>query len=613
MQIHEVSEDAKGVTVLSEPPKFEEKGIAAYEWSQDGKRCALWNVSSDSFKIVTPSQDGNAWDRASITLGGRIVKSAKWSNTGDYLVIQTRYKDAHDSNVFVYCYLPSDADAGADAYGWTCLLDFSAKPSVETGLVSLCFAASDKCLLRLTSKAVIAYDFRKELKRAEEHCRYEAEGIAEVAAAPARADGATVIAVFCKGTKGRAAMIKVLSIHMGAKTFKETATHSWLGSQECELHWSACGLYLAAKTSLPIDKENKSYYGRSALHIITASKTIDHSPKSTATANASSPTSSTSPPFFPGTSTSVPTQSQPQSQTQIAQSPPRVEAVVPLDKGPVSAFLWNPNPLPSHSSQYLVAYGSNPAHVDIGDAKKGRLLLRLTNPDEKRNFFAISPCGSFALVAGFGNLPGDTNVWKLREIDNRRCEAPSTSSNVANTSLVTCTASIKLRYTVTCGFSPDSYYILSSTTTPRLRVDNGFKLIHTNGTVVYAQPIEELYAVSWRPLPDVTPRLAPKVSIPAPDVNTASEEPLIFKSQALFASPSPAASAAEKEPARARHAIALTAGGALPTPVAAGEQKKTKRGGSKKGKKKNGEAKAVDAEAEAEADAPEFVIEEPTF
>ena len=50
-----------------------------------------------------------------------------------------------------------------------------------------------------------------------------------------------------------------------------------------------------------------------------------------------------------------------------------------------------------------------------------------------------------------------------------------------------------------CEWSADGKYILTATTSPRLRVDNGVKIWHVSGGLMYTQDLQELYQVLWRP------------------------------------------------------------------------------------------------------------------
>lgn len=101
-------------------------------------------------------------------------------------------------------------------------------------------------------------------------------------------------------------------------------------------------------------------------------------------------------------------------------------------------------------------------------------------PISPRNTITFSPTGRFVLVAGFGNLAGQIDVYDL-EKDFRKI----TTIESGNPSV--------------CEWSPDSRYIMTATTSPRLRVDNGVKLWHVSGGIMYHEDMVELYNVVWRP------------------------------------------------------------------------------------------------------------------
>lgn len=50
-----------------------------------------------------------------------------------------------------------------------------------------------------------------------------------------------------------------------------------------------------------------------------------------------------------------------------------------------------------------------------------------------------------------------------------------------------------------CEWSPDGKHILTATTSPRLRVDNGVRIWHVSGGLMYNEDLQELYHVTWRP------------------------------------------------------------------------------------------------------------------
>jgi translation initiation factor 2A len=69
-----------------------------------------------------------------------------------------------------------------------------------------------------------------------------------------------------------------------------------------------------------------------------------------------------------------------------------------------------------------------------------------------------------------------------------------------------------------CEWSPDGKHILTATTSPRLRVDNGIRIWHAGGPLMYNQDMNELYHVCWRPQTILAHPLEPNplLQLPAP-------------------------------------------------------------------------------------------------
>lgn len=51
---------------------------------------------------------------------------------------------------------------------------------------------------------------------------------------------------------------------------------------------------------------------------------------------------------------------------------------------------------------------------------------------------------------------------------------------------------------------PDSEHLVTASCSPRLKVDNGFKVWHYAKGLVYKKDIKELWSVAWQPVPDGT-------------------------------------------------------------------------------------------------------------
>lgn len=115
-----------------------------------------------------------------------------------------------------------------------------------------------------------------------------------------------------------------------------------------------------------------------------------------------------------------------------------------------------------------------------------------------RNTILFSPHGRYVLVAGFGNLAGQMDLYDLQ-----KDYAKITTIEASNASA--------------CEWSPDGKHILTATTSPRLRVDNGIRIWHICGTLMYNEEMTELYDITWRPQSiENHPLGDPMHSIPAP-------------------------------------------------------------------------------------------------
>jgi translation initiation factor 2A len=146
---------------------------------------------------------------------------------------------------------------------------------------------------------------------------------------------------------------------------------------------------------------------------------------------------------------------------------------ITLDKeGPIHDVSWSPN-----SKEFGVVYGYMPAKTTIFNQ---RAVATHTFPLSPRNTILFSPTGRFVLVAGFGNLAGQMDIYDLEKDYQKICTIEGGNPSV-------------------CEWSPDSKYILTATTSPRLRVDNGIRLWHVGGGIMYNEDMVELYHVTWRP------------------------------------------------------------------------------------------------------------------
>lgn len=133
---------------------------------------------------------------------------------------------------------------------------------------------------------------------------------------------------------------------------------------------------------------------------------------------------------------------------------------------------WSPN-----SKEFGVVYGYVPAKTTLFTT---RAVATHSFALGMRNTILFSPHGRFVLVAGFGTMAGQMDVYNLEKDHQKVCTIEASNASV-------------------CEWSPDGKYILTATTSPRLRVDNGVRIWHVGGGLMYNQELQELYHVTWRP------------------------------------------------------------------------------------------------------------------
>jgi translation initiation factor 2A len=132
-------------------------------------------------------------------------------------------------------------------------------------------------------------------------------------------------------------------------------------------------------------------------------------------------------------------------------------------EGPTYDVAWSPT-----GNEFIIIYGFMPARATMFNAKCEPEFDFGTG---SRNTVSFSPHGRYVALAGFGNLNGGIQFWDK----NKRALVGSTS--------LSCTTSH-------C-WSPCSRYFLAATTFPRLRVDNGFRIIRFDGKTVHEHKLGE--------------------------------------------------------------------------------------------------------------------------
>lgn len=126
-----------------------------------------------------------------------------------------------------------------------------------------------------------------------------------------------------------------------------------------------------------------------------------------------------------------------------------------------------------------------------------------------RNAAFYSPQGHILVLAGFGNLRGQMEVWDVKKYKQ------VSKTQAADTTFFS--------------WCPDGEHIVTATCSPRLRVSNGYKIWHYTGTVLYKQDTpagKELWEVIWQPfLPGTFPEKAVKYQAAASELGSTEAKP----------------------------------------------------------------------------------------
>ncbi|XP_073839807.1 eukaryotic translation initiation factor 2A isoform X1 [Musca autumnalis] len=230
------------------------------------------------------------------------------------------------------------------------------------------------------------------------------------------------IAIYTPGAKGAPSMCKLYKYPALAQN-QTLACKSFFNADRVEMMWNKRGTGLLLLTSTEVDKTGASYYGNQALHFLNTK----------------------------GDSCSV-----------------------PLSKeGPVHCVKWSPK-----ATEFVVVYGYMPSKAALYNLKCDVIFDFKEGP---RNCAYFNPFGNLVVLAGFGNLPGNVEIWdvKMKEM-------------IAN---------IKCPDTTHFEWSPNGEYFVTATTAPRLRIGNGFKVYHYSGALMHETiwpQGQELLAVEWQ-------------------------------------------------------------------------------------------------------------------
>ncbi|XP_012262464.2 eukaryotic translation initiation factor 2A [Athalia rosae] len=213
------------------------------------------------------------------------------------------------------------------------------------------------------------------------------------------------------------------------ETGQSLANKSFFQSDRVDIYWNNRGTNVLLMTSTEVDKTGASYYGKQTLHYLDT-----------------------------------------KGQTTM---------VMLGKEGPIHSVEWSPKHV-----EFCVIYGFMPAKTTLFNLKCESVF---EFGIKHRNSIYYNPHGNIMILAGFGNLSGDVELW---DAGSRKLIA---SLDAADTTL--------LRW------SPDGEHFATATTAPRLRMGNGFKIWHYTGTLLYERPWnkqDELWEVLWQTYPRET-------------------------------------------------------------------------------------------------------------
>ncbi|XP_068172986.1 eukaryotic translation initiation factor 2A isoform X2 [Antennarius striatus] len=236
--------------------------------------------------------------------------------------------------------------------------------------------------------------------------------------------GPSKVAVFVPGSKGAPSFVRLYQYPVLGGPGAALANKSFFKADKVVMQWNQKASALLVTASTEVDRTGSSYYGEQTLHFLSVS-----------------------------------------GETALVQL---------LKPGPVYDVVWSPG-----STEFCVVHGFMPAKAAVFNLKCDPLFDFGTGP---RNAAFYSPQGHILVLAGFGNLRGQIEVWDVKK--NKQVS--------------------KLQVPDTTHFCwcPDGEHVVTATCSPRLRVGNGYKIWHYSGRLRHTGEVgAELWQVRWQPFP----------------------------------------------------------------------------------------------------------------
>ncbi|CAG0914556.1 unnamed protein product [Notodromas monacha] len=239
------------------------------------------------------------------------------------------------------------------------------------------------------------------------------------------------LATFVPGTKGQPCAVRLFQY---PNLNDVLANKSFYKAENVEFKWNITGQSVIVVAQTEVDDTGASYYGQTSLHFLDV-----------------------------------------KGETQMVQL---------AKKGPVYAVDWNP----ATGEEFCVVYGFMPASATLFSRKCEPVFEFKTG---RRNTVYFNAFGNMLILAGFGNLRGNIEVWGLDAADKGR-----TTPKLA--------AQFSAPDSTLLQWSPDGKTILTATCSPRLKIGNGYKFIDYHGKVLHSFSVpdgEEIWDAMWRPVP----------------------------------------------------------------------------------------------------------------
>ena len=154
------------------------------------------------------------------------------------------------------------------------------------------------------------------------------------------------------------------------------------------------------------------------------------------------------------------------------------EMAVPMPKeGPIHDVQWSPK-----GDFFVTVAGFMPAKSTLFTAA---CVPKFDLGAGPYSMVRWNPFGRFFVLAGFGNLPGDMSFYDKKADAKCKLMGSTRASNG-----------------VSLQWSPCGRYVLTATTAPRLRVDNGLQVFKYNGNLITQKQYPVLYEALWKPAKD---------------------------------------------------------------------------------------------------------------